>query len=150
MSDARGPGDRPIGWWVKAADAALDDAFDSALAGSGVDRRAWQLLTSLARGPVTADELLARLAPFDPPDALGSALAAVRDRGWVEDVDGMLTLTAGGVAQERALASRVQAVRDAVTAALPGDDYATLVRLLGRVVDGLRGSAAAPAPQPGP
>jgi hypothetical protein len=40
-------------------------------------------------------------------------------------------------------------VRDAVSAALPGEDYPTLVRLLGRVVDVLGGPAAGPPPEPG-
>lgn len=31
--------ERPIGWWLKEADARLDAAFDRALEGRGVDRR---------------------------------------------------------------------------------------------------------------
>lgn len=129
---------RPVGWWVKAADGALDGAFDAALEGTGVDRRRWQLLASLAGGPVGEAGLLAPLAHFDPPGALASALADLRDRGWVEESGGHLRLTADGVAQHGALAPRVAAVRGRVSAALPPEDYSTLVTLLERLVEGLR------------
>lgn len=33
---------RPIGWWLKEADARLEAAFDNALAGQDVDPRGWR------------------------------------------------------------------------------------------------------------
>ncbi len=43
---------RPIGWWLKEADARIDAALD----GMDVDRRRWQVLTTLTEGPATVDD----------------------------------------------------------------------------------------------
>lgn len=58
---------RPIGWWLKEADTRLKAAFDSALEDTEVDRRGWQILTSLSRGPTRRSDLISALASFDPP-----------------------------------------------------------------------------------
>ncbi|MDP8907614.1 MAG: hypothetical protein M3N47_00540, partial [Chloroflexota bacterium] len=55
---------RPIGWWLKEADARLDAAFDRQLQSRNVDRRGWQVLASLARRPTSRSELIASLAAF--------------------------------------------------------------------------------------
>ena len=62
----------------------------------------------------------------------------LRRRGLLADgVDGVLTLTdAGQVAHGRAAAG-VAPVRSAVSAALPEENYVTLLRLLADLVDGL-------------
>ena len=56
---------RPIGWWLKEADARLDAAFDRSLTGRKVDRRGWQILATLARRPTPRDELVVSLSAFD-------------------------------------------------------------------------------------
>jgi len=56
---------RPIGWWLKEADARLDAAFDASLAVRGVDRRAWQVLATLARSATPRRKVAAVLASFD-------------------------------------------------------------------------------------
>ncbi len=127
---------RPVGWWLKEADARLDAAFDGALAGSGTDRRGWQVLTSLARGPLPRADLVASLAAFDTPDAVAAVVDELRAREWVLEADGLLRLAPEGEAQRTVLAARVDAVRDRVAAAL-GEDYPVLVELLARLVDGL-------------
>jgi hypothetical protein len=55
--------------------------------------------------------------------------------GWVAESGAGLHLTSEGLARERNLAARVGTIRDRVRDALPGDDYATLVRLLQRLVE---------------
>jgi hypothetical protein len=139
-------GARPIGWWLKQADAALDAAFDTALAGDDVDRRGWQILTSLVPGPVPVPDLLESLAAFDPPARLTEALDVLDARGWVTGTDGVVQLTAAGVAVRESLAGRVDEVRGWVAAALPRDDYRRLVTLLEQLVDGLgrRGESGRP------
>ena len=137
---ARGGGatGRPVGWWLKEADRLLDAAFDAALAGAGVDRRRWQVLASLARGPAPAAGLAAALAPFDPPEAVAEVLADLRAHGWVEEADGQLRLTAAGAALQESLVPRVEQVRGTVARALPPDDYVALLGLLEKLVAGLR------------
>jgi DNA-binding MarR family transcriptional regulator len=128
---------RPIGWWLKEADAAIDGAFDAALAGTGVDRRSWQVLSTLGRGPQPAADVVRSLSAFDPPTAVREAIDGLARRGWVDAAD-PLRLTPAGSEQLAALTPSVEAVRRRVSAALPDDDYVVLVRSLARLVEGLR------------
>ncbi|HWT24085.1 MAG TPA: hypothetical protein VN213_11315 [Solirubrobacteraceae bacterium] len=126
---------RPIGWWLKEADARLDAAFARELAAFGVDRRGWQVLASLAAGPSTREQLAAALAPFDAPDVVDGVVDGLATGGWVSESDAGLQLTPEGAERRRQLAARVGTIRDRVGDALPGDDYVTLVRLLQRLVE---------------
>jgi DNA-binding MarR family transcriptional regulator len=128
---------RPIGWWLKEADARLNAAFDRALEGTGIDRRGWQVLISLLAGPKPRAELVASLAPFDDPATVERVLDDLAARGLVEAADDALRLAAEGAATQRALAPKVGAVRGLVHQALSDEDYVELVRLLSRLVDGL-------------
>jgi len=128
---------RPIGWWLKEADSRLDAAFDRRLAGRNVDRRGWQVLASLARRPARRSELVASLAAFDHPTVVEAVVSELHSRGLIEESDGLLRLTAGGEREQLELAPAIDAVRSQVAAALPRDDYVTLVRLLERLVTAL-------------
>ena len=128
---------RPIGWWLKEADARLDAVFDRALQGTGADRRGWQVLSSLAQRPASSADLVAALAPFDPADVVRAVVGDLQERGWVEETDGLLRLTGDGARRQAELAPRVDEVRRRVGAALPREDYVTLVRLLARLTQAL-------------
>jgi len=128
---------RPIGWWLKEADARLDAALDSSLSGHGVDRRGWQVLATLARSSSPRAAVVASLAPFDEPAVVEDVIDELERRGWVEEASGALRLTPAGAREQAALAPVVERVRHQVAAALPEDDYLTLVRLLARLVAGL-------------
>ncbi len=128
---------RPIGWWLKEADARLDAAFDRRLQARGVDRRAWQVLASLARGPTNRSQLVDSLAPFDRPEVLEGVVGDLTSRGWIEESSGLLRLTREGEREQASLATVVDDIRRQVAAALPQDDYVTLVRLLQRLIQGL-------------
>ncbi|MGV8967828.1 MAG: MarR family winged helix-turn-helix transcriptional regulator [Cellulomonas sp.] len=136
MSEQQTPR-RPIGWWLKEADARLDAAFDNSLADQGVDRRSWQVLATLAGSTITRAEVIAALGSFDAPATVDSVIDTLRDRAWVEETHGLLQLTTEGVRTQAALVPLVDEVRAQVTSALPGDDYTTLVRLLARLVAAL-------------
>jgi hypothetical protein len=128
---------RPIGWWLKEADAALDDAFDRAVGAVGGSRRGWQILTTLASGPATRAELAEELARFDTALVLTEVVDDLIIRGWVTETD-PLTVTTEGRAVEAELAERVGEVRRRVAAALPDGDYDMLVQLLARLVAAVR------------
>lgn len=129
---------RPIGWWLKEADARLDAAFESALEGTDVDRRGWQVLASVSRGPTRRAELVRTLASFDPPAVVEEVIERLSSRGWIEESADGVVLTRSGVGHHAALAPLVDRVRQHVTAALPKDDYIALVGLLARLVTALR------------
>jgi DNA-binding MarR family transcriptional regulator len=128
---------RPIGWWLKEADARLSAAFDSALHAHGIDRRGWQVLATLAKSPSRPTGLVAALASFDEPATVEHVLDQLRRRGWVEESDGALRLTLEGIQEQETLAPLVDTVRQQVAAALPEDEYRLLIRLLARLVAGL-------------
>ena len=87
---------RPIGWWLKEADSRLDAAFDSALEGTYVDRRSWQVLASLSRGSTRRVELVTTLASFDPPAVVEEVVARLSSRGWIEESADLVPADSGG------------------------------------------------------
>lgn len=129
---------RPIGWWLKEADAQLDAAFDRALDETPVNRRGWQVLSSIARRAGGEADLAEALAAFESPVAVHDILTDFVSRGWVTSVEDELCLTEEGSRQYAAITPLVTQVRQLVGAALPPDDYVELVRLLQRLTDGLR------------
>jgi hypothetical protein len=131
----KSPERRPIGWWLKTADARIEQAFEDALESQSITRREWQVLEPVSRDPVPESKMLQKLEAFaDARDAVDE----LRRRGLLaHGAAGVLTLTdAGRVAHVRAAAG-VATVRSAVRAALPGESYAALLRLLADLVDGL-------------
>ena len=128
---------RPVGWWVKEADRRLDAAFDRCLRTGGADRRAWQVLASLAGRPLARAELVAGLAPFDSPERVENVVDDLRSRGLVDDSGSAVRLTPAGEQLRADLAPRVDEVRQRVAEALPRDEYATLLRLLEQLVSAL-------------
>ncbi|MGB7447878.1 MAG: MarR family winged helix-turn-helix transcriptional regulator [Ornithinimicrobium sp.] len=128
---------RPIGWWLKEADARLDAAFDVALESEGVDRRGWQVLASLSRGPSPRAQLVSALTSFDPPVVVDRVIDDLSSRGWIDDTADSLQLTQAGSSQYAGLAPLVDDVRGRVAAALSEEEYVVLVGLLSRLVAAL-------------
>jgi len=127
----------PIGWWLKEADARLNAAFDFALQDTGVDRRGWQVLASLSRGPAQRSELVSTFASFDPPAAIEETIDRMNSQGWIEVSADITRLTQRGVEKQEALALVIDGVRQQVSTALPRPEYTALVGLLARLVDAL-------------
>jgi len=126
---------RPIGWWLKTADARIEQAFEDVLQSQSITRREWQVLEPVSRAPVAESELLQKLEAFAGAQ---DAVDELRRRGLLANgVDGVLTLTDAGHVTHGRAAAGVATVRGAVSAALPGENYATLLRLLADLVDGL-------------
>ncbi|HEY3686928.1 MAG TPA: MarR family transcriptional regulator [Streptosporangiaceae bacterium] len=131
--------DRPIGYWIKHIDRAVEEDFARLLAAEGLNRRAWQVVNTLAQAPATGPRLDAALAPFltaDEPTVApyADALAA---RGWAVRTAGVYALTAGGTEAHTRIAALVRAARARIVDGLTADDYAELLRLLQRVAANL-------------
>jgi len=137
--------DRPIGYWIKAIDAGVEAEFAELLAAEGLNRRGWQVLNTLARGPVTGAELDAALAPFRDaaePTVTGHADAFVT-RGWAVRPDAY-ELTASGRDAHARIAADVHAARARIIDGLTAEEYATLLDLLQRVAANLPGNPGEP------
>ncbi len=132
---------RPVGWWVKRLDELLEQGLDDVVAAEGLTRRHWQVLQSLAGGPVPRAELQAALASFAGPGTVDGALADLAGRGWVADDAGTPELTADGRAAHERLAAAVGAFRRRVADGLTAEEYAAVVRGLARMVANLEAVA---------
>ena len=85
MTETRGAGFRPIGWWLKEADARLEAAFDVRLRAYGVtSRRGWQVLASAARAPVRRADLVADLSSFDSAATVEQLVDELARRGLAD------------------------------------------------------------------
>jgi|RhiMetStandDraft_4_1073278.scaffolds.fasta_scaffold41175_2 DNA-binding MarR family transcriptional regulator len=127
---------RPIGYWVKRLDAALETHLDSTLERLHLSRRQWQVLNTLSSGPITPVELADVLRPFSTANG-GAAqerdMAALVRRELVFLLDGRLTLTADGWALHTEASRMVDASRRELTAGIGVDEYAMAVSVLARM-----------------
>lgn len=126
----------PIGYWVKEIDRLIEESFARLLAEEELTRRHWQVLNTVAAGPVPASEVDAALAPF------GDTVAPVADelaaRGWLARAGELLELTANGRAAHAAVSERVMASRRALTEGITAEEYASAVAVLERMATNLR------------
>ncbi len=125
---------RPVGWWVRRLDELLEEGLDGVVAEEGLTRRHWQLLQSVAGGPVPRAELHAALGTFAGPEHLDAVLADLAGRDWLADDAGTLSLTADGRAAHERLATAVGAFRRRVADGLTAEEYAVVVAGLARMV----------------
>ncbi|MGW0483100.1 MarR family winged helix-turn-helix transcriptional regulator [Nonomuraea sp. NPDC003214] len=128
-----------IGSRLKRLDQLIEDTFERAFAEAGVNRRQWQALNVISRGPTSAGELHQALRPFRAPgDTTPGVLARLTARGWiVRDATGTHTLTAEGRTAHAAIGERVQDIRARMTRDITPEEYAKLMDTLGRMTHNL-------------
>ncbi len=86
---------RPIGWWLKTADARIEQVFEDAFESQSITRREWQVLEPVSHAPVPESELLHKLEAFAGAQ---DAVDELRRRGLLANGgDGVLTLTDAGL-----------------------------------------------------
>jgi DNA-binding MarR family transcriptional regulator len=131
---------RPLGFWLKLVDRLLDEGFERLLDDAGLTRRHWQVLTALQTGPVTVQELDARLAPFldGREPTTGPVLDDLAARGWAtRAADGRAAVTPPGAAAHERLLADVSAHRRRVTDGITAEEYRATVAVLERVAANL-------------
>jgi DNA-binding MarR family transcriptional regulator len=136
---------RPIGYWVKRLDAALERYLDSTLARLRLTRRQWQVLNTLSAGPVTPGDLADVLSPFkgaDDGDAQERDMAALVRGELVMLLAGNLTLTEAGSALHAEASRLVEESRRELTAGIGADEYAMAVSVLERMTNNAERLAA--------
>jgi hypothetical protein len=127
---------RPLGWWLKEADARIDAAFDRALGARGLDRRRWQVLATVARGSSTQHDVAAALSRFDSDAEIATIVADLLERGMVRrGGDDQLEITDRGMLAHEQAAREVDVIRTRVATALGHDGYEELIGLLVRLVE---------------
>ncbi|MEU5103490.1 MarR family winged helix-turn-helix transcriptional regulator [Streptomyces sp. NPDC021354] len=135
---------KPIGYWLKRLDGLIEADFERTLSDSGLVRRHWQVLNTLAEGPKSRVELTAALRPFWGEGAvtLDEVLGDLERRGWVarEGAEGPYALTPPGVEGHAAVAERIGAARRRITDGVTDDEYLATVGVLRRMAENLEGA----------
>jgi DNA-binding MarR family transcriptional regulator len=139
---------RPIGFWLRRADEAITDYSDQALAAIGLTRLHWQVLHTVhdAGGTTSEDHLGEVLWNFAEPEALRDVLDGFELEGWLArdtEPPGDLTLTEKGRAGHAAAAEIQSAVRQRLAQGITPDEYATVLRVLERIVQNLESGGPA-------
>ena len=130
---------RPIGYWLKRVDHLIESTFEHALAAEGLTRRHWQVLNTVAGGPVSRSELDSALAPFlvDDPTVAERVLGDLVVRGWISASEAALALTDAGRSGHAVVSESTQKVRRAILTAISDEEYARTVDILERMARNL-------------
>lgn len=129
---------RPVGYWVKRLDVALETLLDATLARLRLTRRQWQVLSTLNSGPATPAELADAVRPLNQTSGVGAQerdMASLVRRELIFLQDGFLTLTEAGRALHTKATGLVEATRQDLTAGIGTDEYAMAVSVLERMCD---------------
>ncbi len=129
---------KPLGYWVKHIHNRLEGNLAAQLREFGLDRRSWQVLNTVAHGPVDLPGIDRALEPFlDPGEpTIAPYVAALAKRGSMEpDPAGHYLLTSPGAALHKRAADRIHAGRLATTQGFTPEEYQQLLDLLRRVAE---------------
>jgi DNA-binding MarR family transcriptional regulator len=137
---------QPIGYWLKHLDALIESSFDEVLAVDHLSRRGWQVLNTVARGPLSTADLADALAPFlsGEPDAITPTVTELLERGWLaRDTTGRLDLTVAGRHACRQIRDRVHTMRATAARGVSREEYRGVIDVLGRMSANLETPPAA-------
>jgi DNA-binding MarR family transcriptional regulator len=143
---------QPIGYWLKQADNLLTEQINSGQAANRVSRFDWQVLNLLNElGRAGRKRLFETMRTFvDEPD-FEEILTGLIERGWVEHSEasqsGMeeFQLAEAGRRQHAVILATQKEVRERAMQGISEEEYATVIRVLQRIVKNLGGDSAGPA-----
>ncbi|MEJ1113719.1 MarR family transcriptional regulator [Paenarthrobacter sp. CCNWLY172] len=126
---------KPIGYWIKRLDAALEAQLDSILARIKLSRRQWQTLSVLSEGAMLPDQLEESLHPLWGNDIRmrERELAALVGRGMITMVDDRLVLSDRGREKYHEAQRLVEAARQDLSMGIGIDEYAMALSVLERM-----------------
>jgi DNA-binding MarR family transcriptional regulator len=138
--------ERPIGYWLKAADQAITARVDAAQRADGVTRLQWQVFNTISESThCSPDQILGTLHMFLDRPMLDMVLDDLRRKGWIAGTKGEIGLTDAGREAHARILARQQEVRQQVMRGISADEYATTLRVLKRIVENLAEPGATPA-----
>lgn len=126
---------KPIAYWVKRLDTALDVQLDSTLAKLRLSRRQWQALDLLSQGAVFPQDLDQSLQPVWGADIRlrERELAALVGRGLITMIDDRLTLSDRGRDVFHESLRLMEDARRDVSMGIGIDEYAMALSVLERM-----------------
>lgn len=126
---------KPIGYWIKRLDAALETHLDGTLARLKLSRKQWQTLNVLAETPLDPADLDRILNTFWRGDTRRreSELAALVGRGLIIMVDDRISLSELGHAKHVEAQRLVEDARQDLSMGIGIDEYAMALSVLERM-----------------
>ncbi len=126
---------KPIGYWIKRLDAALEAQLDSILARIKLSRRQWHTLSVLSEGAMLPDQLEESLHPLWGNDVRmrERELAALVGRGMITMIDDRLVLSDRGREKCHEAQRLVEAARQDLSMGIGIDEYAMALSVLERM-----------------
>ncbi len=127
---------RPIGYWVKRLDAALESQFETTLTRLRLNRRQWAVIGLLSSGPASPADVKEVLHPFNGAgrgDRQEQDMAMLVSRNLVTLLDGNLTLTVAGRALHAEALGSVEDTRRELTVGIGTDEFAMALSVLERM-----------------
>ncbi|MET4539861.1 DNA-binding MarR family transcriptional regulator [Arthrobacter bambusae] len=126
---------KPIGYWIKRLDAALEAQLDSILARIKLSRRQWHTLSVLSEGAMLPDQLGESLHPLWGNDIRmrERELAALVGRGLITMADDRLVLSDRGREKYHEAQRLVEAARQDLSMGIGIDEYAMALSVLERM-----------------
>ncbi|MFJ9825591.1 MarR family winged helix-turn-helix transcriptional regulator [Streptomyces sp. NPDC101160] len=136
---------RPLGYWLRHIDGALEDTMARLFAADGLTRRGWQVLNTLSYEPIALPDVDATMAAFLTADepTMRPYVDELVARGWAHRTDDeLIALTAEGREGHRRVAEKTRAFRAQVVECLAPEEHTALMELLQRVAGHLDTLAA--------
>ena len=130
---------RTLATWLALVDRLIERNFSAALDEHGITRMQWRILTALADGPATADQLdaaLADLPAFDDDQTAAEQLDELVESGWV-DADGTYSLTERGRTAQGHIVDAVAELRVTALADISPEEEAAMIAVLERMARNL-------------
>ncbi|MGR0159645.1 MarR family transcriptional regulator [Paenarthrobacter nitroguajacolicus] len=126
---------KPIGYWIKRLDAALEVQLDATLARIKLTRRQWHTLGTLSEGAMLPDHLEDILLPLWGGDVRlrERELAALVGRGMITMIDDRLALSERGREKYHEAQRLVEDARQDLSMGIGIDEYAMALSVLERM-----------------
>jgi len=126
---------KPIGYWIKRLDAALDVQLDATLARIKLTRRQWHTLGALSDGAMLPDQLEDILQPLWGGDTRlrERELAALVGHGLITMIDHRLALSERGREKYHQAQRLIDDARQDLSMGIGMDEYAMALSVLERM-----------------
>ena len=129
---------RPIGYWLKLVDNLIERKFAETLDEHGVTRRQWQLLSVLARGTATVEQLDEAVRPFfSDNESSAEHLSELIDSAWVDATADGYEMTERGFTAFGTLSEVVAQQRTIIGQGISDAEHAQTVAVLEKMARNL-------------
>ncbi|GAA3492017.1 MarR family winged helix-turn-helix transcriptional regulator [Streptomyces cremeus] len=134
---------QPVAYWTGVASTTVKNLLRDSMARYDVTQPQWWVLSRVAAGPATREELVAGLAEVaDNPYDISRVVDQLLHRGWLAaDATGGLSLTEAGTAGRAEIKALVTELRARVHEGVTDEEYVAALKVLRRMTANARRAA---------